>query len=239
MRLGLVNPFLHRRNRSSNLFLAGDGYRGTYQSLATVATGGSYTLASCDIGRSHANRVVTLLINTGPAVVTGVSDVTVNGSACTRRAGSGAVFQIWDVALGAASGATMADIVVANTSGSNMTRLSVSVVTVYPASATPIDAVLSAQANTTLTATASDIEVVTGGPLIVFGGYGAQATGNPLAPTWNGVDTPVADFNNVLGSFGSLYVGRLTATESNTTRDLTLPATVIGAKFIGGISYAA
>lgn len=211
------------------------GYRNAYTHLPSITTG-NYREETIDVGASDAARIVTVFTLTSSNNIINAADVTINGNAMTRRTGATGKIQCFSYALGAASGATTATLRVTNTSGGSYAQLRSWVFVSYPSGGTLVDDVEGASASGTSTSTATDVSVTTGGHVFFVGGYTTSGGSAPLGPTWNGTDTLVEDYDAAEESVPAV-AGHIIITETNTTRDLALPANGSGAKTILAISW--
>ena len=212
------------------------GFRAMYGNGTTNVTVGDYYEVTIDVGASDAAREVTLFTLTSTNNIAAASDVTINTNACTRQTTATGKVQCFTYALGAASGATTATLRITNNSAGTWGQIQVAVFVSYPSSGTPVDAVEGAVASGTSTSTASDVSISNGGHMFCAGGYASSGGSSPLAPTWNGTDTLVEDYDASIEG-APFWVGHVVCTETNTTRDLALPANGSGSKTILAISW--
>ncbi len=205
-------------------------YKTTLTDTTNVSIGGTYTFTAVDIGTASANRVVVV----GQVAPSGTNNtITVGGTSCTLIVKNGAASLY---AAKVASGAT-ADIIVTVASAS-CSRIALPVWVGYTSDiATGLDSGAT-NAGTTSSAVVSDIEVAPGGFLCAVGTQ-FNTSGSTLSGSWSGTDSITENVDSELEGT-SIYGGYLIAstTQSSTTGDFTLTASLSGSKQAAVVSFS-
>lgn len=182
------------------------------------------TFAGFDFLEPHPKRIVIVTAYHGVAAA---ATCTVNGINSYFRAQTTThEFSLFAVKV-PASYTGMSGVVTVSATGS--VRKAVSVYVAYPRNHMPLDSG-TATANTTGTATISNLKVQAGGFLIFAGGQHGIA-GTTVTVTWNGTDAITTDVNDGTVEALSRYdKGRIIITNSTDLSDLSLTTGTSGTK---------
>ena len=222
-------------------------YITTAENTGNVATGSNYTFnnggAGFSVGTADSKRLVIIGVLFGMSTGTYVPSVTVDGNAATLIGSVTGTTSSWSLfQISVPTGTSIGNVVLANASGNTATRAAISLWTCYPTSSTPVES--NTASNTTTNAAtltgATALDCANGGVIFMFGGMAIATVGVTFTTTWSGTDgNPVA--NDARQVEGAVYAfsGMRTITETNTTRTLSMNASVSVTKQFVAVSFGA
>jgi hypothetical protein len=183
------------------------------QATEDASDSSPYTFSAQNLGTAHAQRVIVVCAyGQNP---TSWTSITLDGNAMTEH-NTQRRCTIRSLAWPTGTTGT----IVCTVAGATIQSMGIGVWAIYPSSATVLDADGTQAVGTTITV--SDVQIATGGILIVTGRHQNTTSGNTL--TWTGADTLTERYDEQIGDGDSTAVGAdvLTCTESSTTLDLTM-----------------